>query len=1040
MIDATHNPRVNNGIKDRLMVSKEGKKPVVYRDKQGNIIAEPFYDAGTVLVNEDSSIGLSSGSSKKDLTVQQVLESHQIAIQDLQTQILPTPGDNPGQDSDNQDHVDVVVGDNVLYLEDVPGWDDSFLTSGTLQPVFEDEETGLHIDDEIHEYAILKEPADTEIDWDTQYRVANYKNPRFWIYFDPIEVSTIDFLPMPGVLESLDPRTDQEEVSANFPRKDIADMVPYDEVWTDTYKVGNLFYFWVGLENGNAGPVVALDSNGCPYIVDDVAAAEAEGVQMYQGYTEVIGTPVVLSGDHAAENFATYVGGNTVGVFKYSSYYYIYVDPQGLLGNYSENPHYDKVSTYSVATAGIKSGTTKYNMCYTTHVGPTGIWNTNPGGGWYSGQWVALKSNTSIDNEYSYFYAKRSYNKNLCYGMYGNPEPIDASTLPDVKQDVAELKPQVSSYLETFVDVNADYYSKADSFTELFQRAINTAADSGLKLVFPKNADMLVGARYIKEQDQNGEGDWVPTVSYNYAGWFPAFLYINKPVEIDLNGSTLRVATNWSHQYYMIDIAVTAPGTVIKNGSIIGDRDTHIRLPNRFAAGDRHDAEGNILIYTYASNTLLENLKLSDVRGDAITGIGWEYVPSSTGPYRKMTFGPKVETSGTYYGHYLQTASSAPSEYISLSDISSSAVTYGIKYWTPYRRTSSGEYVPTISENYIREFVADKLFMMCGPNVKLPDTSKRVNGTYRVEYYQKSGNTYQLLYTTNCRVRDRGFPVWGHPSIPEGLKPTHVKIAFNANASDLNDESIVDFESEEDTTPSPLTACIYASVWNLDTRVVLCEMFRCGRNAMTPVGMRNSLIDRCVIHDIGGTSNFVGIDLEGKSYYGGELTVSNSMIYNVIKASMSFGYGEKVTVTNCISGGIGVLAEEFEVSNSTLWGNLDIKAHTPVNTTNRKNVVRNCKILTRGSSKYCAFNTVFENCLIEADCAKMSGSYASATMNVLKNHYTNCIIKGSLMPGQYSYCEIQRSTYADSPKFHGSTLFATNSYVYKEDGWFRTRS
>ncbi len=89
---------------------------------------------------------------------------------------------------------------------------------------------------------------------------------------------------------------------------------------------------------------------------------------------------------------------------------------------------------------------------------------------------------------------------------------------------------------------------------------------------------------------------------------------------LDLNGSTLQMATNDKWNQCLISVTGLTDVT-IRNGTLIGDRDTHIFTP-RAGGGTAHDEGHLICVQSGSRRILIEDLTLRKATGDGILLVG----------------------------------------------------------------------------------------------------------------------------------------------------------------------------------------------------------------------------------------------------------------------------------------------------------------------------------------------------------------------------------------------------------------------------------
>ena len=155
------------------------------------------------------------------------------------------------------------------------------------------------------------------------------------------------------------------------------------------------------------------------------------------------------------------------------------------------------------------------------------------------------------------------------------------------------------------------------------------------------------------------------------------------------------------------------------------------------------------------------------------------------------------------------------------------------------------------------------------------------------------------------------------------------------------------------------------------TRIEGCEVYNCGRNGINVNVSRDTKVLKTYIHDISGTNNFVGIDIEGTSFLSGNLVVDSCIIEKTQKgASIIASQGNNIIIKNSklesISGHEDIHIDNCMVSNIYI-SSPQKKMYVSDNLYPRSTVsntvvsaditvwncdVTNCKIIGGGQAKY----------------------------------------------------------------------------------------
>lgn len=487
-------------------------------------------------------------------------------------------------------------------------------------------------------------------------------------------------------------------------------------------------------------------------------------------------------------------------------------------------------------------------------------------------------------------------------------------------------------YLEDFIDYKEDY-NPAD-MRDFLQRSMDYTAANGSMLIFPANKIFVV--EILPNPDISEEQWGIKRNDGTYALSMPSNL------TVDLNGSTLQVATNKFASYNLIRFSTDCNNACIQNGWLRGDRDTHI-IP---ANSEDKTHEWNYIAGVYADDCKIQNCKISDVRGDGLfieSYMSWEHTNSII---LSSFTDDKISDEGV--------VSACEDGTCKLSPIHNVSYLYEKGYNSPtikiYAKTGTYNISPFIDVHYYED-----------------EAGINWLGHERIFYGDMS-------------------------TMIEQLKPNYIRFMISG---------IVDLGDIEGFW-------VMGMDWKLRQTIYGCDIFNCGRNGVVITTTRFTLVDNCYIHDIGGTNNEVGIDIEGTSPYNGQCIISNTLIERcgVIKgvnsgASIAIPQGTHILIDNCIVHNISGRGNEIYVKNSVIKSNIELIPNTTSSVvlykTYTHNKIENCRVYG-----YCLINQgVVENCQIYGEGITRS----SINTNMIQSIYKSCVFNGETILHQCKYID-----------------------------------
>jgi hypothetical protein len=245
---------------------------------------------------------------------------------------------------------------------------------------------------------------------------------------------------------------------------------------------------------------------------------------------------------------------------------------------------------------------------------------------------------------------------------------------------------------------------------------------------------------------------------------------IEPPADIvfDLGGATLKIEDNELQKYRVIYIAKDQSNVTIKNGNVIGDRDTH----DYAAIKGTHEWGTGIEVYGKSKNIDIENIKLYNFTGDGI-GLSFRYnyidritaanmiegsIDNETGAFvnssgsirttKKMTFSNSLFTRLNYFGLYGNGYSALP----------------GVK--TDFFNI----YFYDINNNYIgyKEHIRfyEEMDIPAGTNYYYATFNQDLTTDFSVEY--RAPEVSKDIYIRNCEIynnRRQGISVCGAKNV-----------------------------------------------------------------------------------------------------------------------------------------------------------------------------------------------------------------------------------------------------------------------------------
>lgn len=501
-----------------------------------------------------------------------------------------------------------------------------------------------------------------------------------------------------------------------------------------------------------------------------------------------------------------------------------------------------------------------------------------------------------------------------------------------------------------FYDNSVDYdvrMVRAAKVRRFIQDAINFAGSIGTQLVFPKDKTFVVHI------------DRSISLPPNFT--------------LDLNGSTIQA---FPHKFNGTDVVVVPFGSqnvTIKNGSIFGDNNHRVITHSEY----------NFAIHVAETNCHIKNVKAGHVAGDGILVLGnngWNHLKA-------------VLPSTLVRGTINTDSDSLTHEYVSGAGTFTSGSSNSIA--TRY-----------LNINYYKATLAPRIAAKCSlvprPTLRIPDLSYKVSRTYKCVYYSLNANAGNSPTDSDYTfISHQGGLTWGDQLIiPDGA--THFRLVFDLDKSMDGTNVFNDSSSSAFVIWISLVSPIYG------VHIDNCEILYCGRNGINPTGARKIVIDKCLIHDVYGTNNCVGIDFENTSYIDKDCIVRDTKIwrcgsryqYNPPHSagnggSIALAQGSHYIIDNCEFDGIWGGNEDVHILNC-ICGSIKLSARGGVNVLGVKNTVDNC--IVSGSIK--AYNTIVKNC-------EIGEGYSEGSVNSI---FEDCVIYNNIGPGIYHNCKIGPNT------------------------------
>lgn len=593
------------------------------------------------------------------------------------------------------------------------------------------------------------------------------------------------------------------------------------------------------------------------------------------------------------------------------------------------------------------------------------------------------------------------------YGFYR----LHSTSLPLVNSGVFLLN-QMEGYDEEYCDesfydngsVNdASMKARATACREFLQLALDRCAVGGSTLIFPK--------------------DKVFTIDVARP------LSVKANTTVDLNGCTIKCLPHGYNSSSMMQVMYGQDNVTIKNGTLMGDKDIgHIKQAQGGATGTH---EFNYGLYIAASNCTVKNVHTTHFMGDGINifgEVGWNHTMSLS----RTDFTGNDGESDDYGRGYINSSG------------------------TYVQSTTGGTYVSDLLEldDYLVNIVEKKRheYMFCPrPTFRIPDLGFKFSYEYSCFYYSYSNSAYTYLGSETLR--------WGDfLNTPTGTTHIRLQISVDSNlpwtaSSDYNlSEELMGtyYKSSwtESTRPnyqyafdnlnpsitpdewSALSASqkqSYANGWSrqafsmwvsivhplADVHIEGCEVSFCGRNGINPTSVRRCTIERCEIHDIGGTNNHVGIDFENTSYIDKDIIVRQCRLYRcggkwfnvgVSGGAIIFAQGSHFIIDNCdIAGGVGGPAEDVHIVN-TRAERINLQPRGGVNFVEAPSSVIGCAVtndinVPRGIISGC----YMKNCC--TDIAAKPGS--NAFRNTHRTVVRDSVITGGIGIADYENCHFK---------------------------------
>lgn len=595
------------------------------------------------------------------------------------------------------------------------------------------------------------------------------------------------------------------------------------------------------------------------------------------------------------------------------------------------------------------------------------------------------------------------------YGFYR----LHSMSLPLVNSGVFLLN-QMEDYDEEYCDESfyingsindASMRARATACREFLQLALDRCAVGGSTLIFPK--------------------DKVFTIDVERP------LRVKANTTVDLNGCTIKCLPHDYNSSNMVQVLYGQENVTIKNGTLMGDKGIgHIKQ-----AGTTETHEYNYGLYIAASNCTVKNVHTTHFMGDGINIFG-ETGWNNLIPLNRTDFTGNDGESDDYGRGYIDSSSGA---YV--------------------QSASGGTYVTDFLEleDYLRDVIEKKRheYMFCPrPTFRIPDLGFKFSYEYSCFYYSYSNSTYTYLGSETLR--------WGDfLNTPTGTTYIRLQISLDANlpwtaSSDYNlseelmgayynsswtestrpnyqyafdnlfpsvtpDEwsALSNSEKQKYVTKkwSRQTFSLWVSIVHplADVHIEGCEVSFCGRNGINPTSVRRCTIERCEIHDIGGTNNHVGIDFENNSYIDKDIIVRQCRLYRCggkwfnIDAgggAIIFAQGSHFIVDNCdIAGGVSGYSEDVHIIN-TRAERINLIPRGGVNFVEAPSSVIGCEVtndinVPRGIISGC----YMKNCCTDSAAKPGSDAFRNTHRTVVRDSvitggigiadYENCLFKGT---------------------------------------------
>lgn len=437
--------------------------------------------------------------------------------------------------------------------------------------------------------------------------------------------------------------------------------------------------------------------------------------------------------------------------------------------------------------------------------------------------------------------------------------------------------------------------------------------------------------------------------------------------ELDLNGSTIQAFPHTFNGTDVIKIPWGSPNVTIKNGNIFGDNNRRIVTHNEYNFG----------VAIHETNCHLKNLKIGYVAGDAIRVNGdgaWNFL--------------KVVYPSSFTRGVINTDSSSSTyEYVpnagTFTAVNSNSIVTGYLDISYYKNTLPPK-------------KAVKAYLAPRPTLRIPDLQYYVSQTYKCVYY-----SYDSTNNTYTFISHEGGKRWGDILSPPS-NATHFRLVFDLDKSKDGDATVFGTGKDAFKLWISLISPIYG------VHIDNCEILYCGRNGINPTGARKIIIDKCLIHDVYGTNNCVGIDFENTSYIDKDCIVRDTKIwrcgsryqYNPPHSkgsggSIALAQGAHYVIDNCEFGGIWGGNEDVHISNC-ICSTIKLSARGGVNVLGVHNTVDNCIV----SGDVVVYNTVVSNSSME--CGYTDGSVQST--------FNSCTMSAGIGPGIYNNCRILKGS------------------------------